>query len=375
MQTIYLDISNKGVVPTIYAKQGDVGRKFEVVFTDSGIPYSIPTNAKISIWYEGDSGVGNYTDIGEDSAIAIGENKAVVELITQMLSKDGEGIVCLVMNAGNNQIGSWNIRYLCERVPGFDSEGAKEYYTAFSKTVESLKQVTENLTLELIGAAPASHVKKTFFTIPANGAASIAFSGITNAMIYCRGFGGGMTAVFNYSGYAAGDIRQELVTIMNGGMVSCSLNLDSVGQGMTIKNLRSNIDLNVCIDSGLQEAAPVITFTADNAAELYTEYPNPPMALGVEYRTTERFLGKPVYTKVIDVGTMPANNSISISHGIANIDMPIRIDLLNNNGETFTNHPWFSVRLHRQVIYISTNNDNASTYTAKALLKYTKATD
>ena len=157
MQAIYLDISNKGVVPTIYAKQGDVGRKFEVVFTDSGIPYSIPTNAKISIWYEGDSGVGNYTDIGENSAIAIGENKAVVQLITQMLSEDGEGIVCQVMNAGNNQIGSWNIRYLCERVPGFDSEGAKEYYTAFSKTVESLKQVTENLTPEAIGAAPAGY--------------------------------------------------------------------------------------------------------------------------------------------------------------------------------------------------------------------------
>lgn len=35
------------------------------------------------------------------------------------------------------------------------------------------------------------------------------------------------------------------------------------------------------------------------------EYENPPMELGVEYRTTERYLGKPVYTKVMDVGTMP----------------------------------------------------------------------
>lgn len=31
------------------------------------------------------------------------------------------------------------------------------------------------------------------------------------------------------------------------------------------------------------------------------EYVNPPMLLGVEYRTTERYLGKPVYTQVITV--------------------------------------------------------------------------
>lgn len=34
MQTIHLDVSNKVVVPAIYAKQGDVGRKFRAVITD-----------------------------------------------------------------------------------------------------------------------------------------------------------------------------------------------------------------------------------------------------------------------------------------------------------------------------------------------------
>ena len=40
------------------------------------------------------------------------------------------------------------------------------------------------------------------------------------------------------------------------------------------------------------------------------EYLNPPMELGVEYRTTERYLGKPVYTKLVDCGVAP-NNSTS----------------------------------------------------------------
>lgn len=30
MQTIYLDISNKCIIPTIHAKQGDVGRKYNL---------------------------------------------------------------------------------------------------------------------------------------------------------------------------------------------------------------------------------------------------------------------------------------------------------------------------------------------------------
>lgn len=37
------------------------------------------------------------------------------------------------------------------------------------------------------------------------------------------------------------------------------------------------------------------------------EWVNPPMNLGVEYRTTERWNGKAVYIKAIDVGALPNN--------------------------------------------------------------------
>lgn len=37
------------------------------------------------------------------------------------------------------------------------------------------------------------------------------------------------------------------------------------------------------------------------------EFQNPPMKLGVEYRTTERYLGKPVYVKTINMGNLPGN--------------------------------------------------------------------
>lgn len=37
------------------------------------------------------------------------------------------------------------------------------------------------------------------------------------------------------------------------------------------------------------------------------EWINPPMQLGVEYRTKERYLGKPVYVKTINMGNLPGN--------------------------------------------------------------------
>lgn len=42
------------------------------------------------------------------------------------------------------------------------------------------------------------------------------------------------------------------------------------------------------------------------------EYFNPPMVLGVEYRTTERWNGKVVYTKLVDCGAAPNASTKSV---------------------------------------------------------------
>jgi lysophospholipase L1-like esterase len=143
MQTIYLDISNKGVTPRIYAKQSDVGRKFVAVMTDGGVPFEIPKDALISIWYEGASGSGNYTDIGNESAISVSKNLISVELIHQMLAVPGYGEITIVVNsADGKQIGFWNIQYDVERVAGWGSESAKDYFSAFSNATENLVEAS-----------------------------------------------------------------------------------------------------------------------------------------------------------------------------------------------------------------------------------------
>lgn len=148
MQTIHLDVSNKGVVPAIYAKQGDVGRKFRAVITDNGEAYDIPADALLSVWYSGTSGEGNYSMIGENSAFSIDGNTVTVELITQMLTNHGGGNVCLVMNRRDGtQIGTWNIPYIVEQLPGMGSSAAEQYFTALSevagKAAESAAKAAE----------------------------------------------------------------------------------------------------------------------------------------------------------------------------------------------------------------------------------------
>jgi hypothetical protein len=270
MQTIYIDISNKGVIPTIYTKQGDIGRKFLVVFTDAGKSYQIPQGALFSVWYDGDSGEGNYTDIGESSAFSIDGNKVTVEIISQMVGTPGSGVICLVMTkATGGQIGSWNIPYICEEVPGIGSEVATEYYTAFSKALEELQEITENLTPEAVGAAPAGY-----------------------------GFGEQVAKAQDWNHHYRTGVYKERTNSPDGNAlwygISC---VSSYGEV-------TNIAFNPNTTNGSTMAIRHHKGTTPFA----WEYVNPPMLEGVEYRTTERFNGKPVYARLINCGSLPNAN-------------------------------------------------------------------
>ena len=60
------------------------------------------------------------------------------------------------------------------------------------------------------------------------------------------------------------------------------------------------------------------------------EWINPPMDLGVEYRTTERYLGKPVYTQVFQAFESLAKGGSVYSASISNVDK-----VISCTGETY----------------------------------------
>lgn len=147
MQIINLDISRGTVLPPIYAKQKDVGRTFQIRISDNGIPYQIPENSALSVWFDGASGAGNYTEIDNQQAITVEGDVVTVELISEMLLNHGTGELCITINSANgDQIGLWNIPYIVERKPGAGSEEAIQYYTAFSDGVSRLFAVAQIFT-------------------------------------------------------------------------------------------------------------------------------------------------------------------------------------------------------------------------------------
>lgn len=62
------------------------------------------------------------------------------------------------------------------------------------------------------------------------------------------------------------------------------------------------------------------------------EWINPPVELGKEYRTTERYNGKPVYRKFVSCGTITANTPAAITYSSDTNCRPISVVGANSNG-------------------------------------------
>lgn len=122
------------------------------------------------------------------------------------------------------------------------------------------------------------------------------------------------------------------------------------------------------------------------------EWINPPMVIGVEYRTTERYNGKPVYVKAIATGAMPSasglSNRVKIDTGIltSKVDAIVRWGGTVTNGGTVFTLPTalgvnqvvelsgFTTPYNEYVVYIESSNDK-SDYSGTLVFAYTKKAD
>lgn len=106
------------------------------------------------------------------------------------------------------------------------------------------------------------------------------------------------------------------------------------------------------------------------------EWLNPPMQTGVEYRTTERRNGKPVYAKLIDFGLLPNISRKTISHNIQNVQSIVDIMAIASNGAIMNDMELAGSNFtaNNSVIACQSSVDQSS-FTATVLLKYTKTSD
>ena len=113
------------------------------------------------------------------------------------------------------------------------------------------------------------------------------------------------------------------------------------------------------------------------------EWINPPMNLGVEYRTTERYLGKPVYVKLVDCGLPQTNATWATAHGISAVKNIISATAQSGcyiangifKGSEGLDGDSMTIATDPINIHISTYGYWSTSEHAIALLKYTKSTD
>ena len=122
------------------------------------------------------------------------------------------------------------------------------------------------------------------------------------------------------------------------------------------------------------------------------EWVNPPMTLGVEYRTTERYLEKPVYARLVNCGNMPSAGGVkTVQAPYEGTTNPIRYAWIYNaeltyHGQSLPSFTYGAPPTIRAAVSTNGNgsiqivvdgktdwsNENANLY---VFLKYTKNTD
>lgn len=108
------------------------------------------------------------------------------------------------------------------------------------------------------------------------------------------------------------------------------------------------------------------------------EWLNPPLVEGVEYRTTERYAGKPVYILMKDLGSLPNAGSKTVEDLATNVDRIVDAVLNTASADACYHNSrevsWYVGSYGWPYCIIITTSD-LSAYTARIKIKYTKTTD
>lgn len=108
------------------------------------------------------------------------------------------------------------------------------------------------------------------------------------------------------------------------------------------------------------------------------EWVNPPMRLGVEYRTTERYLSKPVYVKAVNFGALPNAATKTVIWATADeVSAVLSVEATGSQGAPVGLGASLSgteITATTTTLYIKSSGDYSSN-TAVFRIKYTKTTD
>ena len=161
----------------------------------------------------------------------------------------------------------------------------RAFFVSAGTLIHILGDDVTNAMLDVIGAAPSGFGLGTFAATMPNSD----FNMVWQCGMYRFGSGGENRPPFSDWGY---------LTVMSSGDYNCE-----------------------CIQIAFQQTSANMCVMRTKAHGVWSEWEwvNPPMEVGVEYRTTERWNGKVVYTKLVNYGLIAVDTTETqfVSHGIS----------------------------------------------------------
>lgn len=103
------------------------------------------------------------------------------------------------------------------------------------------------------------------------------------------------------------------------------------------------------------------------------EWINPPMQLGVEYRTIARYQQVPIYTKAVNFGTAPNATSKTVEHGITGFNQCVDVSGILGGANLIDHKNIVGILVNASQITIEADAD-LSRSNVYVILKYTKTT-
>lgn len=113
--------------------------------------------------------------------------------------------------------------------------------------------------------------------------------------------------------------------------------------------------------------------SSDPSAWQPFEWEHPPMQLGVEYRTIERYQQVPIYTKAVNFGAAPNATSKTVEHGITGFNQCVDVSGILGGANLIGHKNIVGILVNASQITIEADADLSGS-NVYVILKYTKAT-
>lgn len=288
IHTLRMDLARCGGRPTVAAVQGEANtRVLEVSLYDNSIGWEIPAAAVVDIAYQKPDGTkGIYSKLPDGTpATTFSGNVLTAILAPQVLTCAGTIRAAFVFSKeGTETLATFPFTITVEANPAAGAERSEDYFNPKDLSDLRAEMATQATDLRAEIAAHAADTQNPHgVTAEQAGAAP--------------------------AGYGLGE--QNSRSMNNWGEARNSFQRGNTGSpdgewwhGIICKEY-GNVTTNLAFkpNNGVWLSA-MRGRTSDGTWGKW-EYVNPPMLESVEYRTTERFNGRPVYAQLFNCGTLP----------------------------------------------------------------------